>query len=135
MGDEQHPTDWKDIAPEWNDDLHPNARDIQRQQEEKHAPGKFGLMAEAIKALQQGALRDLTDEQLRAIPVLPVGSRLRQGATYLDLNDSQRRPFTATGAMIAGESNYYVPKDNIDYTLWNRLIGITNPERLDIGEE
>ena len=134
MGDEQHPTDWKDIAPEWRDDLHPNASDIQHDEAEKHTPGKFGLTAEAIKALQQGALRDLTDEQLREIPVLPVGSRLRQGATYLDLNDSQRRPFTAMGAMIAGEDNYYVPKDNIDYTLWNRLIGVTNPERLDIGD-
>ena len=135
IGDEQHPTDWKDIAPEWKDDLHPNARDIQREKEEKRAPDKFGLTAEAIKALQQGALRDLTDEQLKAITVLPVGSRLRQGATYLDLNDPQRQPFTAMGAMIAGENNYYVPKDNIDYTLWNRLTGVTNPERLDIGEE
>ena len=67
--------------------------------------------------------------------MLPVGSRLRQGGTYLDLSDPQRRPFTAMGGMIAGEDNYYVPKDNIAYTLWNRLIGVTNPDRLDIGEE
>jgi hypothetical protein len=38
------------------------------------------------------------------------------------------------GDMVAGASNYYVPKDNIDYTLWNRLIGVTNPERLDIAD-
>lgn len=135
MADEQHPTDWKDIAPEWHDDLHPNAPDVQRQNAPDLEPGKLGLTAEAIKTLQRGALRDLTDEQLREIPVLPVGSHLRQGATYLDLNDPQRRPFTAMGGMVAGDDNYYVPKDNIDYTLWNRLTGVTSPERLDIGEE
>ncbi|MGE5333620.1 MAG: hypothetical protein ACM3N4_02885 [Nitrososphaerota archaeon] len=135
MAGEQHPTDWKDIDPEWREDLNPHAADIQGQGIAEPEAGKFGLTAEAIKALQQGALRELTDEQLREIPVLPVGSRLRQGATYLDLNDPQRRPFTAMGGMVAGEDNYYVPKDNIDYTLWNRLIGVTKPERLDIGEE
>lgn len=135
MDDQQHPTDWKDIAPEWNEDLHPNASAGEGSKAEEPKPGKLGLTAEAIKALQQGSLRELTDEQLREIPVLPVGSHLRQGSTYLDLNDPERRPFTAMGGMVAGEKNYYVPKDNMDYTLWNRLIGVTSPERLDIGEE
>lgn len=135
MADEQHPTDWKDIDPEWREDLHPHAAGAQGQGIAEPEAGKIGLTAEAIKALQQGALRELTDEQLREIPVLPAGSHLRQGATYLDLNDPQRRPFTAMGGMVAGKDNYYVPKDNIDYTLWNRLLGVTKPERLDIGEE
>lgn len=135
MADEQHPTDWKDIAPEWQQDLHPDASPGQEQGAREPQPGKSGLTAEAIKALQQGPLRDLTDEQLKEIPVLPVGSRLRQGATYLDLGDPRRRSFTAMGGMVAGEDNYYVPKDDIDYTLWNRLTGVTNPERLDIANE
>lgn len=133
MSDEHHPTDWKDIAPEWHEDLHPNTDTVEDDLAQGVAPGKRGLTAEAIKQLQQGSLRELTDEQLREIPVLPVGSHLRQGATYLDLSDPQRKPFTAMGNMTAEEGHYYVPKDNIDYTLWNRLTGVTNPERLDIG--
>jgi len=134
MGSEQHPTDWKDIPPEWDQDLHPDGSPGEYQGARELEPGKAGLTAEAIKALQQGPLRELTNEQLREIPILPVGSRLRQGATYLDLNDPQRHLFTAMGDMVAGVNNYYVPKDNIDYTLWNRLVGVTNPERLDIAD-
>jgi hypothetical protein len=127
MANEPHPTDWKDIPADEQEDLHPDSQELE--------PGRFGLTAQEIKDLQRGSLRGLTNEQLKEIPVVPVGSRLRQGATYLDLNDPQRRPFTAMGGMVADETNYYVPKDDIDYTLWNRLIGVTNPERLDIADE
>ena len=58
------------------------------------------------------------------------GTRLEQGATYVDLHDPHRREFTATGDMTAGPDNWYVPKDAVDHQLWNRLIGIENPERL-----
>jgi hypothetical protein len=64
---------------------------------------------------------------------LPEGSRLEQGATYVDLADPARREFTATGAIHARPGAYYVPKHEVDYVLWNRLIGVTNPERLDEG--
>ena len=134
MGSEKHPTDWNDNLPEWEHELHPEGSPGEFQGARELEPGKAGLTAADIKELRQGPLRELTDKQLRDIPVLPEGSRLRQGATYLDLNDPERRPFTAMGGMVAGVNNYYVPKDDIDYTLWNRLIGVTNPERLDIAD-
>ncbi len=135
MAGESHPTDWKDIPEEEKADLNPEFLAGQNHGVQDLEPGRFGLTAEEIKALQRGQLRELTDEQLKEIPIVPVGSRLCQGATYLDLNDPQRRPFTAMGGMVADEDHYYVPKDDIDYTLWNRLAGVTNPERLDIADE
>jgi hypothetical protein len=33
--------------------------------------------------------------------------------------------------MEAGTDNYYVPKTEVGYQLWNKLIGVENPERLD----
>ena len=75
-------------------------------------------------------LEGITDDGLKQIPVLPEGARLEQGATYIDLRDPQRREFKATGDMVADRDHWYVPKDAVDYQLWNRLIGITNPERL-----
>jgi hypothetical protein len=76
-----------------------------------------------------------TDDELKRIPVVPRGERLAQGAVYVDLNDPQLREITATGDMSAGEYQWYVPKREVDYQLWNRLIGITNPERLGDADD
>lgn len=135
MVGDSHPTDWKDIPADERMDLNPEFMAGQNAGPQAPEPGKFGLTADQIKELQQGSLRALTNEQLREIPVAPVGSRLRQGATYLDLRNPRRQPFSALGDMVATEDHYYVPKNDIDYTLWNRLIGVTNPERLDAADE
>lgn len=75
------------------------------------------------------SLQDFSDDELRSIPIVPQGERLQQGATYLDLSDRSRGEFTATGEMSAGSSDCIVPKDEVPYTLWNRLRGISDPER------
>ncbi|HZU81060.1 MAG TPA: hypothetical protein VE991_14165, partial [Acidimicrobiales bacterium] len=59
------------------------------------------------------------------------GTHLDQGSTYLDLADPNAQPFTARGGMVAGPDSLIVPKDEVDYLLWNRLTGVSNPERLD----
>ena len=64
-------------------------------------------------------LSDFSDEELKCIRVLVPGTRLEQGATYLNLRDSHRGEFTATGDMTAGADDWYVAKSTIDYQLWN----------------
>jgi hypothetical protein len=83
---------------------------------------------EAYDLLGEG----FTDDLLEQIPVLPEGSRLEQGATYIDLRDPARREFTATGGMSAGAGSLHVPKSEVDYQLWNRLIGVTDPARTGV---
>jgi hypothetical protein len=78
-------------------------------------------------------LRDYTDDELKQIPVLPAGARLEQGATYLDLRSPTPQEFSALGDQEAGPDNLYVPKTDVPYELWNRLIGVSNPYRT--GEE
>jgi len=73
-------------------------------------------------------LDGFTDDLLKQIPILPVGSRLEQDATYIDLA-ADRREFTATSGMEAKPGNLLVPKSEVDYQLWNRLRGITDPAR------
>ena len=119
---EQHPEQWRR-------DLSPNAMAGQNlgaagPHREKDGPAAFD-----IKDLHE-RLPDFTDDQLKQIVLVPQGARLEQGATYIDLQDAQRREFTATGDMEAGPGNWYVPKSEIDYVLWNRLIGVQDPERL-----
>lgn len=82
------------------------------------------------------ALEGFNDDELKRIPIVPEGTRLKQGAIYVDLLAPDREEIKARGDMEAGPVNAYVPKNEVDYQLFNRLIGITNPERLgEAGEE
>lgn len=74
-------------------------------------------------------LRDFADDQLKQLPIMPAGSRLEQDATYIDLADPDRREFKATSGMEARPGQLLVPKSEVDYQLWNRLRGVTDPAR------
>jgi hypothetical protein len=76
-------------------------------------------------------LADLTNDEMKALAILPTGTQLEQGAKYIDLKHLERGEFVADGYMIAEPDHYYVPKKETDYVLWNRLNQITNPARLD----
>ena len=67
------------------------------------------------------------DEELKQVPVLPVGTRLQQGATYVDLMESPPQEFTARGDLEATPGHAFVPKDRVPYEVWNRLIGEPKP--------
>ena len=99
---------------------------------ENHGQGialEAGASAYDVKELYS-KLADLTDDELRNIPIMPVGSRLEQGATYLDLAHLEQEPFVAMGGMVVGEGHYYVAKKATGYVLWNRLNQVSNPARL-----
>ncbi len=121
MPGEQHPE-------EWRQDLNPDANAGQNY-------GRAGAHTEQpmrtaydIKELHD-AIAGVSDEELKDVPVLVEGTRLRQGATYIDLQTPDRQEFTATGNIEAGRDNWFVPKSEVDYQIWNKLIGVTNPER------
>ncbi len=97
-------------------------------------PEKAALTAHDLKDLHR-RLGDFLDDELKNVPILPEGSWLKQGATYLDLSEAHPQPFTAKGNKVAGPRNRYVPKSEVDYVLWNRLAGVQDPDRLDQGEE
>ena len=84
-----------------------------------------------VKAAHRAFREQFEDDELRQIPILREGQRLQQGATYVDLTDPERREFRATGEMSAEPSRWYVPKDRVPYPIWNRLIGVRDPDRLD----
>jgi len=74
-------------------------------------------------------LRDYPEEVLAQVPILPEGTRLAEGTTYLDLRDPSRCPFTATADMEAGPNHYYTPKCEVPSGVWCRLIGVLDPAR------
>jgi hypothetical protein len=74
-------------------------------------------------------LVDWQDAELKQVLLLPAGARLEHGATYVDLRDPARREFTATGDMQVPIDGLYVPKTEVDYRIWNRLLGNRTPDR------
>jgi hypothetical protein len=59
--------------------------------------------------------------------VVPVGSPLQQGATYVNLAGDSLEEFTATAGITAAPGDAYAPKDRVPYEIWNRLIGKSKP--------
>ncbi|HEU5229544.1 MAG TPA: hypothetical protein VFU49_17130 [Ktedonobacteraceae bacterium] len=86
--------------------------------------------ANDIKSLHT-TLADLSDDELKNIVIVSQGSRLEQGAKYIDLRHLEQGEFAATANMIAEPDHLYVPKKDIGYVLWNRLTQVSNPKRLD----
>ena len=123
----QHPDEWReDLSPDSNAGLNYGEAGSHKAEELRSAANIRDL---------QGALGFLSRDELDSIPILPEGTRLRQGATYVDLQTPDRREFTATGDIEAGRDNWFVPKSEVDYQVWNKLIGVTNPERTGNADE
>jgi hypothetical protein len=111
---------------EWQGDLNPN-----------HMAGQnVGVLSDietrgdrtAFNLRKQGCeLGSLDDNELKQIPVVAEGSRLQQGATYVDLTADPRQEFTASGDMSAEGGHAYAPKDRVPYEIWNRLLGEEKP--------
>ena len=118
----------------WREDLNPNATAGWNVGVESDRPEVDARTAYELKEAH-GPLQGFSDDELKQIPILPAGSRLQQGETYVDLRDPSRHEFTAMGNMEAGPANWYVAKDSVDYVIWNRLIGVQNPERLQQASE
>ena len=119
---EQHPEPWRT-------DLNPERMAGQNLGMASPHPEQTARTAYDLKDAHR-LLEGITDDGLQQIPVLSPGTRLEQGATYIDLRDPQRREFKATGDMVADDEHWYVPKHGVDYELWNRLTGVGDPQRL-----
>jgi hypothetical protein len=72
-------------------------------------------------------LRGLDDDDLKQVPIVPAGTRLQQGGTYVNLTERSPHEFTATGNLRARAGDAYAPKDQVPYEVWNRLIAEPKP--------
>ena len=111
---------------EWQEDLNPNhlaGQNIGQESEERERTDMT-----AFHLRKRGReLRGLDDNDLKQVPVLAQGTRLQQGATYVNLADDEPQEFTATGNVTAEAGDAYAPKDRVPYEVWNRLIGEPKP--------
>jgi hypothetical protein len=119
--------------PYWQD-LNPDFLKGENYGNQGPHPEKSAATAYDVKEIHN-RLNAINDEDLKRVPIMPPGSRLEQGATYIDLREQQPREFTATGDMTAAENNWYAPKASVPYWIWNILTGVENQERLDRAGE
>ena len=118
----------------FSEDLHPDPGAGVNDWTQTHHAHSSPLTAFDVKDAHD-RLQGWEDEDLKQIPVLPAGTRLEQGAVYINLRQPQPAEMMARGDLVAGDGDWYVPKSGVPYWLWNRLIGISNPERLDTAAE
>ena len=115
-------------SDQWQEDLNPNPMAGQNDGLRTKQEGRYDLTAYEIEELRD-KLSGFSEDELKRIPILKPGTRLQQGATYINLNDPKREEYTGVADMSVDETNFIVPKSEVGYQLWNRLIGVENPER------
>ncbi len=75
------------------------------------------------------ALGEFSADELKQIRVLCEGSRLEAGSRYLKLSEHYRQEIQATGNEEVEPHEVYIAKRDIPFELWNRLVGIEEPNR------
>lgn len=114
---------------EYRQDLNPHGG------EGENSGHQSGVTAEKLIPLSsiKEARTHFTDEpfDLDQMRIVAPGVRLEQGGVYVNARDRRRVEFKASAQTVADEQHWYVPKQDTDYVTWNRLIHVTNPERLD----
>jgi hypothetical protein len=82
--------------------------------EETRTPTNHEPLPPAIDALDRG-----TRDQLL---IVVEGTRLRQGSTYVDLDNVRAGPFKALAGQVTEPGQRLVPKHRVDHELWNALV-------------
>ena len=124
--DTRRPQQEQKHPDEWQRDLNPDHMEGQNIGPTSDDRERAITTAYEVKELHR-TLKGFADDDLKQIPIVPPGTRLQQGATYIDLADAPPSEFKATGGVTARQGHYYVPKDRVPYPLWNRLIGEEKP--------
>jgi hypothetical protein len=116
---EKHP-------PEWRDDLNPARMEGQNIGASSKRNDSIARTAADVNVIAE-RLNSFTHDELLQIPILPAGTKLKQAGVYLDMRIPSSVPFTATADIVATEMNYYAPKAETPYELWNRLVATLGP--------
>jgi hypothetical protein len=103
----------------YQSELNPNYLEGQNvgRDSDAHERNEAGTSRETLRTLE-----GFNADELRKIPVLSEGQRLEQGATYVDLVEREPCEFTASADMVAEAGHAYVPKKEVPFEVWDRLM-------------
>ena len=109
-------------AAEADHDLRPSGADERRFGEVPLDRVAHERTAADVKDLR-GRLSQLTRDELRRINLLPVGTPLQAGGTYLDLRQLDKGEFVAGMGRTVEPDEEIVAKHELDYQIWDYLSG------------
>ena len=125
--DENTPLPLRDMEADVTEDLTANDLAGMNHGMEGQHPEWYGRSGASIKELHT-RLADLNNDELKQLTILPEGSRLKQGAKYLDLEHLEQGEFVATARMSVKPGQNLIAKHDTDYLLWDRLSGVAADE-------
>ena len=107
----------------WQEDLNPEAGAGLNHGLAGQTPGKSENLRTMhdVKDLHR-SYSDWNDADLKKVPIIPEGARLETAATYLNLRDRIPTEIHAHGDEVVGRHDFFVPKSETPYELWNRLV-------------
>ncbi len=79
------------------------------------------LSAADVKA-EHRILRDVAEEELRTLPLVPAGEFLQRGQWYLDLHNPARGEFPGNGREHVRPGQRVIVRSAASRELWRRLI-------------
>ena len=133
-GGSTKPQEMQKHPDDWNKDLNPDRLEGQNIGASSKPDNLRAYTAADIDVLA-GRLNSFSRDELSQIPIIRVGTKLKQGAVYLDMRIPAPVPFTATADTQATELNYYTPKAEIPYELWDRLVEALAPASMGEGSQ
>ncbi|MDE3113152.1 MAG: hypothetical protein KGN00_03425 [Chloroflexota bacterium] len=89
--------------------------------DDERARASQRLRALDVRA-QHRTLRQLSEDDLARIPLLPEGDRLGRYQAYIDLHDPARADFIAEGSEVVKPGQRMVAKADVDREVWDRLV-------------
>jgi hypothetical protein len=110
--------------PEYQNDLNPGQVTSQNLGQYSVGGDLHARTAADFKELVRMFHDRFTMDELRQMPIVPAGTQLKQNAAYLDLAARESGAFMVRGPVVAREDRFLIPKHEVPYELWNRLLEI-----------
>ena len=109
---------------DFDNDLHPHSRAGQNDSPDRNE-GRSAFDLKELQTPLHALLQKLPNQELKQIPVLDTGTRLQEGAVYLDLRNLDGGPFQGMNNREVGADDAFTAKSHLDHEQFAYLTGAT----------
>ena len=114
---------------DFDNDLHPHNRAGQNNSSDRNE-GRTAFVLKENESTLHARLQKLPDQELKQIPLLDTGTRLQEGAAYLDLRNLDGGAFQGMNNREVGANDAFTSKSHLDHEQFAYLTGATTVAQL-----
>ncbi len=114
---------------DFDNDLHPHNRSGQNDSPDRNE-GRSAYLLKENESTMHPRLQMLPVQELKQIPVLDTGTRLQEGAAYLDLRNLDSGAFQGMNNREVGPDDLFTAKSHLDHEQFAYLTGATTVAQL-----